>query len=195
MYADPDNPHTVRVNYTPSKRDREHLLAGAVAASRVAYTMGASVIDIFTPGMLPWYRPSIYQSQLGNSRSSTVPDEITTTQRSRTDTKTEDSDSASFSAWLTQIQNQAVSLLDPNTTRLGSAHQMSTCRMSGSRDQGVVDQNGKVWGVDGLWVADASVLPSATGVNPMVSVMGVSLGIAKGVGRGMRRDRQENEVN
>ena len=34
----------------------------------------------------------------------------------------------------------------------------------------VVNSCGKVWHVDNLYVADASVFPTAVGVNPMVSV-------------------------
>ncbi|KAF8444356.1 GMC oxidoreductase-domain-containing protein [Kalaharituber pfeilii] len=39
---------------------------------------------------------------------------------------------------------------------------------------GVVDVEGRVFGVEGLWVMDASVFPGATAVNPMLSVMSVS---------------------
>ena len=64
---------------------------------------------------------------------------------------------------------------------------MSSCRMSSSAADGVVDARGKVWGVDeGLYVADASVLPSASGVNPMVSTMATAEGIARGVVRDLR---------
>lgn len=59
---------------------------------------------------------------------------------------------------------------------------MGTCRMSATSKSGVVDPRGKVWGVDdGLYVADASVFPSASGVNPMVSVMGLADWISSGV--------------
>jgi hypothetical protein len=34
----------------------------------------------------------------------------------------------------------------------------------------VVDEKGKVRGHEKLWVADGSVLPTATGVNPSISV-------------------------
>lgn len=55
-----------------------------------------------------------------------------------------------------------------------SAHQMGTCRMSARSGDGVVDGAGKVWGYKNLLVMDASVFPSASGVNPMVSVMAIS---------------------
>jgi len=60
---------------------------------------------------------------------------------------------------------------DVDRIALGSAHQMGTCRMSGSARTGVVDLTGKVWGKENLYVADASVFPSASGVNPMVTTM------------------------
>ena len=46
---------------------------------------------------------------------------------------------------------------------------MGTCRMD--QNTSVVDPNGRVWGVQKLWVYDASVFPSASGINPMVTVM------------------------
>lgn len=67
-------------------------------------------------------------------------------------------------------------------TQYITAHQMGSCRMSAKReDGGVVDKMGRVWGVQGLWIADASVLPSATGVNPMVSTMAIGEWIGRGI--------------
>lgn len=62
---------------------------------------------------------------------------------------------------------------------------MSSCRMSSREGDGVVDPKGKVWGVEGLYIADASVLPTATGVNPMISTMAVANWIAVGVCEGL----------
>jgi choline dehydrogenase-like flavoprotein len=62
---------------------------------------------------------------------------------------------------------------------------MGTCRMSAREKDGVVDPHGRVWGTEGLYVADASVFPSASGVNPMVTNMAISDYISRGVARGM----------
>ena len=52
--------------------------------------------------------------------------------------------------------------------------------MSATPKKGVVDPKGRVWEVDeGLYVADASVFPSASGVNPMITNMGISEWIAR----------------
>ena len=67
----------------------------------------------------------------------------------------------------------------------GSAHQMGTCRMSAEEKDGVVNSTGNVWGVKGLYVADASVFPSASGVNPMVTNMAISDWISRGIAKKM----------
>ncbi|HTD32750.1 MAG TPA: GMC family oxidoreductase [Candidatus Elarobacter sp.] len=57
--------------------------------------------------------------------------------------------------------------------QLFSAHQMGTARM-GAPDAGAIDPEGRVYGVEGLYVADASVFPSASGVNPMLTIMALA---------------------
>ncbi|KJZ78994.1 hypothetical protein HIM_01767 [Hirsutella minnesotensis 3608] len=71
----------------------------------------------------------------------------------------------------------------------GSAHQMGSCRMSGDAETGVVDGRGKVWGREGLYVADASVFPSASGVNPMVTTMALADWISRGVAAELSKSR------
>lgn len=50
---------------------------------------------------------------------------------------------------------------------LGSAHQMGTCRMAASPQLGAAKPSGETWEVPGLFVADTSAFPTASGVNPM----------------------------
>jgi choline dehydrogenase-like flavoprotein len=57
--------------------------------------------------------------------------------------------------------------------QLFSAHQMGTARM-GVPGAGAVDPEGRVYGVEGLYVADASAFPSASGVNPMLTIMALA---------------------
>ena len=62
----------------------------------------------------------------------------------------------------------------PNQLLLVTFHQMASCRMGANRATSVVDAEHRVWGIQGLYVADASVFPTASGVNPMLSIMGIA---------------------
>lgn len=69
----------------------------------------------------------------------------------------------------------------PNRLPLFSAHQMGTCRMGTDPSSAVCDENGGVFGLEGAYVADASLFPASSGVNPMVTIMA----LARHVGRAM----------
>ncbi|HET9341352.1 MAG TPA: GMC family oxidoreductase [Candidatus Eremiobacteraceae bacterium] len=62
----------------------------------------------------------------------------------------------------------------PNRLAVYSAHQMGTCRMHRDPAQGVVDETGRVHGVEGLIVVDASVFPLSSSVNPMLTIMALA---------------------
>ena len=82
-----------------------------------------------------------------------------------------DHDGQRFAAFLEEISQRP---LKPLTFGMYSAHQMSSCRVGGSAELGAVDPSGESYDIHNLFVADASALPSATGVNPMISIMGLA---------------------
>lgn len=61
-----------------------------------------------------------------------------------------------------------------NSYMLFSAHQMSSCRIGGDSQTGAIDPSGETYEVRNLFVADGSALPTASGVNPMVTIMGTA---------------------
>lgn len=67
------------------------------------------------------------------------------------------------------------------STPICSAHQMGTCRMGIDPTCSVVNPNGETWEVEGLFIADASIFPTALGVNPMVTVQATAYCIAQSV--------------
>ena len=57
-----------------------------------------------------------------------------------------------------------------NADRVFTAHPMGGCRLSDDRASGVVDGNGQVHGLPGLYIADAAVFPQPVGVPPSLSI-------------------------
>ncbi len=61
-----------------------------------------------------------------------------------------------------------------NHLSLFSAHQMGTCRMGRDAESAVCNEMGEVFGVGGLFIADASAFPGSSGVNPMITIMALA---------------------
>lgn len=57
--------------------------------------------------------------------------------------------------------------------QITSGHPMGGCALGGDRRRDVVDSQGRSWDVDGLYVADSSILPTSLGVNPCYTVFGL----------------------
>jgi choline dehydrogenase-like flavoprotein len=71
---------------------------------------------------------------------------------------------------------------EPDDLRLEAFHPMGTARMAADRSRGVTGTDGAVHGLDGLYVADASLFPTSIGVNPMMTVIAMSAHVARGLG-------------
>lgn len=67
---------------------------------------------------------------------------------------------------------------EPGRLVLASLHIMGSARMGGSAAMSAVDPDGRTWDVDGLYVADASCFPTASGVNPMISIESIAYLVA-----------------
>jgi choline dehydrogenase-like flavoprotein len=63
----------------------------------------------------------------------------------------------------------------PDTVELMTVHIMGTARMAADERDGATDPSGAVHGIEGLVVADASVLPSSIGVNPQETIVAMAL--------------------
>ncbi|MBU6423246.1 MAG: GMC family oxidoreductase [Chloroflexota bacterium] len=77
-----------------------------------------------------------------------------------------------FAAFERQVVSRGTA---PNRIALFTAHQMSTCRMGADAATSVADPDGAVRGVRGLYVADASAFPTASGVNPTLTIMALAM--------------------
>ena len=159
IYPDPVDGRC-RIQYTPSAFDKAHALEGIIALAKMNYVAGAREIFTSTYGMPTFVREDVPEGQ---------PDP------GINDPK--------FQAWLDVLRKKGLHIPD---SMFASAHQMGTCRMSTSPKTGVVDPQGQVWGTEGLFVSDASVFPSASGVNPMVTNMAISDWVSRGIARGMK---------
>jgi cholesterol oxidase len=54
--------------------------------------------------------------------------------------------------------------------KLLTAHPLGGCPMGNDPETSVVKHTGEVWGYDGLYVVDGSIIPTALGVNPSMTI-------------------------
>jgi choline dehydrogenase-like flavoprotein len=131
-----------RIDYQLDPADSAGLLKGYLELAKVLSTTGAEEIYTNAHGGPVW-------------------------RRSPAAKKAEDwSTDRTFLTFIRRIEAKGI-----GDCLLGSAHQMGTCKMGSTPETGVVDTCGRVWGTERLYVADASIFPSACGVNPMLTVM------------------------
>ena len=64
--------------------------------------------------------------------------------------------------------------------QMSATHVFGSCRMS--KEGGAVDESGRVHGVEGVYIADASIFPSPSAVNPQATIMALSDLISRRIG-------------
>lgn len=126
------------VDYTLSPYDAASVLEGVIAGCQIMRAAGAKRIGTVQAGVEGWERKA----------GASVNDA---------------EDAAAFEAWLEKVRAAGIA---PNWSGLGSAHQMGSNPMGSKPSNSAVDPRGRVWGTEKLYVADASVFPTASGVRP-----------------------------
>ena len=62
--------------------------------------------------------------------------------------------------------------------RLITVHPLGGCPMGENAHDGVVDSYGRVFGAEGLYVADGSIMPGPVGANPSLTIAAMAERIA-----------------
>ncbi|ABN68058.1 long chain fatty acid oxidase [Scheffersomyces stipitis CBS 6054] len=151
--ADSNAPNSLIVDYTVNQYDRNALLQAFVTTADMLYIQGAK--EIF--GSQAWL-PVFKSEKPKHERAITDQD---------------------FVDWRNAVLKIG---LDSYGNVYGSAHQMSSCRMSGKGPRyGACDENGHLFECKNVYVADASAMPTASGANPMITTMAIARHVALGL--------------
>jgi choline dehydrogenase-like flavoprotein len=78
----------------------------------------------------------------------------------------------------------AIERVDVNRLRLAAFHPTGSVAAGSDQARHPADPEGRLRGIDGVWVADGSILPSCPGVNPQVSIMAMAIGVGEAAARG-----------
>ncbi|KAK6454589.1 GMC oxidoreductase-domain-containing protein [Scheffersomyces xylosifermentans] len=141
--CDSRRPDAISINYEINKFDRNALLQAALVTADMLYIEGAK--EIFSPQA---WSPSFKTSKRKEER---------------------DINDKDYQEWRKAMGNVS---FDNYGCAYGSAHQMSSCRMSGrGPGYGACDLKGRLFECSNIYIADASTLPTASGVNPMITTM------------------------
>jgi choline dehydrogenase-like flavoprotein len=154
----------LRIKYSASKLDRKHLLEAIEKAARILVAAGAREVHVLHQGVLPL----VLQSQPGSIGAQ-----------------------AELEGWLQSLRTTG---MPASTISLGSAHQMGSCRMAASPALGAAKPSGEMWEVPGLFVADTSTFPTASGVNPMYTCASIAYLVSQQVKRHLEEASQTNHL-
>lgn len=158
--------------------------------SRTAYILAALARDIgsgkaFSPYSISYKLDQLDEEKLKAGLEKTLrilaaagAEEIGTQQEKGRSLKVNEASSKEFERF---VKEESSIEIGKHSVPICSAHQMGRCRMGTDPTNSVVNSNGETWEVEGLFLGDSSVCPTAIGVNPMVTIQDISYCTAQSV--------------
>ncbi|KAG0170462.1 hypothetical protein DFQ28_002085 [Apophysomyces sp. BC1034] len=141
------------LNFSLSNFDRQSLVTGTEKSLNILVAAGAREVQTSQYGVEPFVFKPDEESRVDNPR---------------------------YIQWLQRVAKHGIPQEAPG---IFCAHQMGSCRMGISPKVSVTKPTGETWEVKNLYVADASLFPTSTGVNPMVTTEAVSLHVAENINK------------
>src|SRR5258708_9391300 len=157
------------VEYRPGRAECRELREGVAAGSRVLLAAGAQSLLALNHrrlGLSPQGGAGLASPRAGRLQGGAG-----SPRAGRPQGDAAGLPAAALDAYFAQV---ARSRFHANWSTLFSAHQMGTCRMGRDPRGAVCDETGEVFGVGGLFVADASAFPASSGVNPMITIIALA---------------------
>ncbi|KAJ3072043.1 hypothetical protein HK102_006329, partial [Quaeritorhiza haematococci] len=188
-----------RVNYAVSPHDAKSMAHGVEAALNILVAAGAAEVVTSINGVPNYVAPSLSTASIAappttSSTSPTSPSRSVTASKLTTLLTTPFQKTPSYTSTISAVRSSLKKTpSSPHTLNLFSAHQMGTCRMAKNAREGVCDERGRVWECRGVWVADASLFPTASGVNPMITTYSVAYSVAQFIKQKLERKRVKEE--
>ncbi|KAI8139042.1 GMC oxidoreductase-domain-containing protein [Fennellomyces sp. T-0311] len=142
----------VSFTYTLSQRDRKRLERGLDDNIQILCAAGAREIHTVQTGIDPFVFGKDEEIRTDNTR---------------------------FVAWREKVL--AYGLPENGISTHFAPHPMGSCRLGVTPVAGATKPTGETWEVENLYVADASLFPASTGVNPMVSIEALAIHVASNI--------------
>ncbi|KAI9273076.1 hypothetical protein BDA99DRAFT_499962 [Phascolomyces articulosus] len=155
----------VSINYDLTTSDRKKLVGGLVRTCLIMCAAGAREIHTGQLGVEPFVFREHEEIRVDNRR---------------------------FQRWINRVEE--FGLPTKGNITLVSAHQLGTCRMGNSPDTSATKPTGETWEVNNLYVADASLFPTASGVNPMVTTEAIAIHVAANVVESLKNASSSSET-
>lgn len=167
------------IKYNCMPVDAELMMTGLEEMLRFMRAGGAKLIFLAHENF-PFYDCSDYHGDVEVEKEEVEEEEDNVEARNR--------ESIEFEKYIESVRKEGVK---EARMQVFSAHQMSSCRMAASPDDGPTSPTGELYECKNLYIADASALPSSLGINPMVTIEALSHMISKDIIKNIERSYPE----